>query len=504
MIWIRKRLFHPRWKSGQTLLFLALVMVILGFVALWNFDLHKILHVKARARNAGDYAALSAARWQGISMNVIGELNIMQAVAITEAMSRGSTDFSAAEAIAVLEARVAFSGPMLGVVAAQQVAKKNNVFNNSVFANELRAHANVVRTSYPQLYQVQGPEYIPGVSGDNKWEEYADMLETAANDGIAVQIENPRLYGMYSSDHMLLNPAFYDAISTRDWCWFEHNARDLLYSYSSWRDWDPLPPITPPDPANSEFLSLDLRRVTDLGQLPALPPGGAYGNAQNYAEVMTEILEQIKPDEAIVISNEIVDVDANWFFYQDSSWTSWDRIIPDNFPWDEDVRPQYNYAGADAAMRISTTGTRESHVSNRGRTDEELVGDEIVWTAAAKAFGSLEGDSTPNYYGIVLPAFREVGLIPVDASTAPAGGTQPGWIFFITQILPEYVEFGVSILGRYSDNWYARQLITWENPGFRGDGRNWLNTNKERCYIPPPGGGGGGGGGGDGGTRRGH
>ena len=48
-------------RAGQTMVFLIVVLVILVFVVLWNFDLHKILYVKGITQNAGDSAALAAA-----------------------------------------------------------------------------------------------------------------------------------------------------------------------------------------------------------------------------------------------------------------------------------------------------------------------------------------------------------------------------------------------------------------------------------------------------------
>ena len=71
---LRRRKNHNR--AGQAIIFLMMVLVILFFVVLWNFDLHKYLHVKTVSQNGGDAAALAAGRWQGITLNLIGDLNI--------------------------------------------------------------------------------------------------------------------------------------------------------------------------------------------------------------------------------------------------------------------------------------------------------------------------------------------------------------------------------------------------------------------------------------------
>ena len=66
------------------MLFALMVLVIATFVVLWMFDVHKTLFVKARSRNAGDAAALAAARWQGATLNLLGELNLLQAVSLAQ------------------------------------------------------------------------------------------------------------------------------------------------------------------------------------------------------------------------------------------------------------------------------------------------------------------------------------------------------------------------------------------------------------------------------------
>jgi len=61
------------------MIFMIMALLILAVVIVWVFDVHTVLHIKARTQNAGDAAALAAARWQGVSLNLIGDLNILQA-----------------------------------------------------------------------------------------------------------------------------------------------------------------------------------------------------------------------------------------------------------------------------------------------------------------------------------------------------------------------------------------------------------------------------------------
>jgi hypothetical protein len=159
------------------------------------------------------------------------------------------------------------------------------------------------------------------------------------------------------------------------------------------------------------------------------------------------------------------------------------------FPATGPIKPQYDYAGADAAARVEAQATR---VTPGSRTSQ------ITWTAAAKPFGFLAGDERPNASGVVLPAFHEVRLIPVDASSAPAGGAfNLDWREHIEGHLPDYMQNGLANLP--GDCWYCQQLVMWENGIFRQTGIDWLAQFSSTCRTY-----GGGGGGGGGGRRRGH
>jgi len=247
------------------MIFLIMVLVILVFIVLWNFDLHKILHVKSITQNAGDAAALVAARWQGITLNLIGDLNIMQALAL------GSGATETASSITNIQARLCYVGPMIALMAAQQAAKNNGIYPNDGFTERLLEHARMVRYDYPSRTGPDGemlfPEPYPGC-----WEEYADMLELIANDGVAAGPDNARYYGDYVGGHYLLMIDFYEAIAGRNWCWFWHHNDEyepqLLdldsdgEAYANFHDWPDLPEIPHMEPVNSEIFGLGLSKIT--------------------------------------------------------------------------------------------------------------------------------------------------------------------------------------------------------------------------------------------------
>lgn len=476
--------FNRTKRGGQAIIFVLMVLVTLTFVALWQFDIHKTLFVKYKSRNSGDSAALAAARWQAIALNMIGELNILQAVSISQSLTVGDLTFADAAAIGDLEARIGYTGPMVGFLASQQAAKNNGMYVNEEFTQLVADHAEEIRNEYPIRYPDQP---YANTTGSTAWDDYADMVQEVASLGVAAWPDTTRFYTDYmNGDHMLLNPSFYDAVGSQNWCWFYFNAYDLLRSYQSYRDWPPLPVYVEPRPASAEYFSLNTRRVSRLSSFGTI----TFTNQPFDADDLVQYIGQLA-DPAQTLHTGVVDVAAHWIFYRDEIWSSaWSDFVGDDFPFRGTIRQEYDYVGADSALRT---------ISEVDRVSPGINAADVTWSAAAKPFGTLEGSVRPATYGIVLPAFTDVRLIPVDASTAPAGGSRPGWGIHIAQHLPNYVSLGLP--GLNGGCWYCAQLRTWEIPEFRQLGIDWLAENSALCTIPPPRGGGGGGGGG---SRRGH
>lgn len=456
----------PHGSSGQAIIFLVMILVILVFIVLWNFDLHKVLYAKSISQNAGDAAALAAARWQATSLNIMGDLNIMQAVALMERAS-GRADESANDRIADLQGRVGFVGPMIALMASQQAAKNNRIHNNDRFTAYLQAHAQVIRDTYPEFISEAYPDCL---------RDYAGMLETVCSEGIAAGPDSMQLYSDFLGSHVLLNRDFYDAVATRAWCWFYFNAMSLLDNYDNWRDWPPLPPIAEPTPVNCEFFGLQLRRYVE-------------SLTRNTAEKMDELASDRGLPGGSIDYSQITQGFATFYMYGES-WYEMFRMSEPGFPAAGLVRDKYNYSGADSAVRIVA---EELDLRTPGATV-----DRVTWTAAAKPFGYLNDNDKPTMLGVVLPAFHDVRLIPVDASSAPSGGSfDLDWREHCEDHLPEYMADGVS--GLSGGCWFCSQLRTWENDGFRRQGRDWLSLNSAKCYSwSGPGGNSGGG------TRRGH
>ncbi|MFN2351860.1 MAG: pilus assembly protein TadG-related protein [Kiritimatiellia bacterium] len=460
-------------NSGQVMVFMVMTLVIIALMVLWNFDLHTILHLKSRSQNAGDAAALAAARWQGMTLNLVGDLNIMQALALT------TGDTNAAAQISGMQARLRYMGPLAGLLAAQQAAKQNGVHVNPAFSDHLMRHAEEVSEYYAASFSEPW---------EGCWDEYGAALKAIAREGLAAAPDNTRRYTDYSGYHTLLNQDFYDAVGGRNWCWFYRHDMALLRFYTAFTYWPDLPPtVKEPAPADSEIFGLGLRSASTV------IPGGAE---------MIERMNQLAPERGLAggpISNAVAALTNTWQTYNSSIWTAWSALADDRFPvWPLRPLSEYNYAGADAVTRVMVETTRLTPGAG---------GSMVNWTAAAKPFGYLMADDLalrPDFAGLVLPAFRHVRLVPADAASMPSGGAYDiDWQDHIYEHLESYMEQGVSGIDHGCR--YCRQLEVWEDEGFRQQGLDWLEAVDEDgetlhpCNYP-----GGPGGGPGGGTRRGH
>ena len=468
----RKGTFGAR--DGQTILFIAMSLVILLFAILWIGDVHRIIFVKDKTQNAGDAAALAGARWQATSLNFIGELNLMHAMALA------AGDWGAVDVITNTQVRLSFTGPMTGVAAAQQAAKLNNIYVNEAYTEFVREHAAIVRGDYGSILSgvTALPEPWPGA-----WDEYADMLTALADDGIAAGVDNAWFYDDPVSGHPLLQIEFYEAVAGRDWCWFFRNYPSLLASYTTYTWWPALPAPDPWAMSSSELLGLwavpQIRRFSMVLSTPGV------------ADEAERLNIDVSVDEEDVKDGRM-EIEHVWFYYSMGRWGTWDALNAP-FPVDGRVKREYDYVGADSVMRVEAGITR---FTSDGGTDAEDV---IVWTGAAKPFGFLRGEGgaqRPNAVHLVLPAFRDVRLIPMDASTASSGGSfNLTWRRHCAEHVPRYLDTGP---GGVSQCRYCRQLVQWEIPAFREAGVAWLSTNSWQCTISSPGGSPGGG------TRRAH
>ena len=467
-------------RSGQAVVFLLLALTALVFVLLFNVDLHRIIQRKNQVQNAGDAAALAAARWQGSTLNLVGELNLLHVLALANGQP------AAVDAITNMQARLCFTGPMTALFAAQIAAKNNHIYVDPDMTALLTEHADVIRSLYASLSEngTYFPEPWPGA-----WSEYADMLDQVAADGIAAGPDNAQFFLDPSSEHLLMEKAFYEAVESRNWCWFYLHARGWIESYSSFRDWPPLPDPDTSDYADSEIFGLGLRPFT-------FPLRSLFSTTALEEHFRAAGFDTVSASQLAVTN--VMTLFETWYVYNPGDWTEWLRIKPDgddNFPITGEVRPEYDTSGADAMVRVYASVDRVTpDIEGSNRSDN------VVWSAAAKPFGYLEGASEKQRANsaaeFVLPAFRNVRLIPVDAASGSENNSSDiQWVRHLRDHLRPYLDIGP----HPSSCRYCTALGTWENAAFRQEGIDWLDLNCELCRVNP-----GGGNRRGGGSRRGH
>jgi hypothetical protein len=481
---------HPS-KSGQAIIFLMVVMVIGLLVVVWNFDLHRIISAKLRMRNAADSAALAAARWQGKTLNMIGDLNLIQAAIISTSYEEvdgededgdGEADYTDIEFYVPDEAadlhdlrsRLEFVGPLAAYAVAQQTAFNNGAHHDPDLASNLVAMAENIR------YKVARAPY------DNAYKEYADLLDLLAENGVAVGS-----YSLTRQRHPLTQEKFYGAIAQalKDWWCPFRRYRYQLENYEGYESWGKL---------NTEFKS---RYVFDLkldefdtgfierddGEVVPKVPSSAMPAAEDFLDELygylssNEVVETFGEPGMIdgIYADELTDVE--WHVYHNSWAKGWPRASyyddeteesGGRFPIRENVRSEYNYMGAEAGVGIAAPVGRGILAS----TGNETV--ELGYKAKAKPFGFLDISdpdlstggylAPPNYYGFVFPAFDDVRLIHSDIGDKIINAR---FYRHVTEHLEPYLESGTSACEPGCS--YCRLLVQWETLD-RQRGLEWL------------------------------
>jgi hypothetical protein len=478
-----KSIPDPR-KSGQAIIFLMVVMVIGLLAVVWNYDLHRVISAKLRIRNAGDSAAIAAARWQGHTLNMIGDLNLIQAAIISTSYDEVGVDTdgdgiedsttieffvpdNAAE-LHELRSRLEFVGPLGAYAVAQQTAFNNGALPDPELASNLVSLAEDVRE------QVARRPY------DNAFDEYADLLEDLAVRGVAVSA-----YALRMRKHPLVQETFYAAIAqavANWWC----PMRRYDYWLENYEDFESWPKLDTEfkhryilDLKLNEFDTGFIQRAD--GEVVPKKPQSAMPDDEDYLEELYDYLNSNEVVEAFgepgmvygMYEPELTDV--QWHVF-DSSWAKqWPRptFYDDEtderggrFPIRDNVIYKYNYLGAVAGVAMSADVDRGILSSSDNMTVD------LEYKAKAKPFGFLNldaGQEPPHYFGFVFPCFEDVRLVHSDIGDRVLSGVL---YEHITQHLEPYLENGPGATDPQCV--YCRLLVKWEDLD-RQEGLEWLD-----------------------------
>jgi hypothetical protein len=518
--------YTPRGSlRGQTLIFLLTMMAILMLMALWLYDMNTCILSRIRSQNAADSSALSAAQWQARSLNAVGEINLVKAIATLidapppgqklQDQLDGAADDSAVftivqTALDNLQVRIQFVGPMMAMVAAQQAAKNNGIPNNSLYTAAVRTHADVVQNNYKDAFTT--PEW-----GDGDWTvAYAKMLNYVADEGVAVAADNVNYYGSAlnagpEAQRWLLDKGFYRAIAIKNWCYL----KDIISAYDTYEYWGAIS-VSQQNTTGNEYFGLGLDFI-DSDTL--VGPGGL--SESQFQKLRTYFESEMTKRNAILHTDWPQFVPPiKWAIYDTDTWTNWTKAYTYEDSLLENPRTQYDYSGCDAVTAVSSTNVIVLALNDRSAGwNSWLVGDDnqksfkgsverlqglegsndldVHANAAAKPFGQLSGVSEPPYtFRMVLPVYDKVRLIPI-ALASSFGNSDPTWLEHKIDHLALYSQSGPSALP--DDCFYCQMLKTWEDASFRQEGIEWLNAlddkGKKLHECLESGGGGGGRGG---------
>ena len=388
-------------KSGQVALFLVFLLAGLVLLFSLNVELFKSARTKLRLQNIADASAMTVARWQGMTLNMIGDLNFAHIKALGEKPAdEGTTNF--VSGITALQRHLKAIGPLVGFDLANRLARRNGA-----------------RASRGMKESV---EFIAG-STDAL---YASMIRQALDGGVYAGIDNVK-----SPSGILTNPSFYRAVQSED---FQALCAMGGYCHA-------LPEAGTAVPAAEDMFSRDCigyigaKEHSFAGQyhmidsvidsLVAMSDAGGYRN-------MNADPANLKTNESIVASSERAFV---WSIFDPGEWREIPRALKKGqFPWMEnlDLNPLHSTMGGSCTVRIedayATTNTALSGVGKSpasaetspiARFGDDIVHcesvDIIVAQSAAKAVGVWRGGmitEQPLYPPLIVPAFSSVRLVP--------------------------------------------------------------------------------------------
>ena len=475
-----KSIVAPARRKGQIVLVLAAMLAALLILVLMNVDVFIAARSKNRLTDAGDAAALAAARWQGLTLNLIGQLNLAHIETACRYAESPDISSNLCAGIAALQERIAFAGPLMGCYDANRAARLNGI-------GEFEETRTLVTEVIARAQLVPPTETWP-----DKPSDYALMVQAAFSEGAAAGVDNANLYNLdFSGDHPLYNKSFYYAIEGEDWCWFffSDEYMDRLRSFTGWGD---LPPARLRGGYfNPEFLGCAVRPRS----------GQAFVFLRDITDIMLDLagrhgLGSVNPDSiARGIFGLPVDEEGHrhpcalnhdWWFYDTTEWRTWtemDVYDNDHLPLVSEVKEEYDIFGASSAMRTFEwiAPVTPGVYSNLN-----------YWTGAAKPFGLRDTpygkctvtqyDPTPDQrpFPLVTPDFTDVRLIPLaGASETRLGTSDLEWVRHTRDHVPDCAHGHI-----FGNCRYCTALKKWNDPKFRRRGVDWLAENSGQCRYP--------------------
>ena len=424
-----------RNKRGQVAIFLVLILAGLAMLIALNMDVFTSARAKTRLQNAADASALALARWQAISLNLIGELNLAHLVAVNE------SNATAMASIVGLQRRIAFIGPTLGLKEANDIARQNGV---PVSENMTEA----VRLLQPFLGA------------------YGDLLDDIIREGIRAGVDNAAIISAASQDPRF-DPLFYEAIANRDF-------RTLCLRYA---DGSHRLPSVPADLPNPDDVTLAGGSASfgylGIGWRTGDSVAGQIANLVRLAD-----LAGVEPriSAGRLSQNAALFFREPWCLYDGAEWYPFpDEFSFPRFPWLSPLKSAYNVTGGSATIRI------EGEISLASIAAQTNA---IAAQAAAKALGAVNGQRVSDVSpALVMPCFSCVRLVPFGPGAAGRYGMSN--LATVRSLL--------GLLGKSGgDSGFSSLLKEFGSSEFRDLAEQWYSqhghTDADGCRPPTSGG----------------
>ncbi len=458
---------HKNRRSGQAIvLLLGVIFAILAMVY-WMMDIHTILMTKLRLQDGGDAAVLSAARWQAAGLNLVGEINLLRAFMLVD-----GAEPEAVEALLELQQRVMLTTPFLAILSAQETAE----------ANRMREWPRDAMHTVQSCYEVLGDYGTFENYHEGAKSEYQALVNIFF--GTSRPIYAMPYLPLYESPDvpaLLVTMDFYEAILSRNWCWFKFaGLESFLRTYSSPKELGPLPHFRT-DPAFSLYLSTVKSTLVDFAEDNASAGGSccplsegstcSTGAGTRCSTRETIHLQSLNlnhqgvplpppplPGEAVPTeAQQREEITITWVGFDSSEWRDWSLL--DNLPLRAEVKPQYDYKGCASVVGV-------------------WHDDDSRWLAAAKPFGAV-GETNPIDYPIVLGGFDDVRLVPIDAVDKGIEMPNPAWLVHIQAHIGAFYYEGE--LPHKETCRFCKALNRWQSAAFRMSGVSWLRLYGHTC-----------------------
>jgi len=359
-------------KNGQIAIFLVLILAGLVLLFALNVDIFTSARAKIRLQNAADASALALARWQGATLNLIGDLNLAHLAAVCQ------SNRNAIAGIVSLQQRLAFMGPTAGFKAANDLAEENRIAISPDMTRATRLVSTFVGDSYRR------------------------MLEVVLRNGIRAGVDNAAILKPGNIDPRV-DPDFYAAIKAKDF-------RTLCLRYANGAHQLPSIPTGVPDP--DEILLSGHNAC--FGSV-----GIGWENGAGYASRIRTLADFARDcgidgrdiNEPGLRTNATLFAEGNWCIYDAGEWSELPvEFSFSRFPWLSPLREEYNTSGGSATIRVEGAVALTSVAAQTNA---------ITAQAAAKTLGRVDGMSVTKVSpSLVLPSFPRARLVPFGVGAA--------------------------------------------------------------------------------------